>query len=303
MDYFKAIGERELLSIEKTQQLPPSIMTLSGSGLFERSRARKIQAVMCYLDLLQNLLPQDSTLLRPCFAHPDFHSENIFVNPDDPTVVTAVLDWSGAEIAPLLVQTSQPQIIDYEGPEPEGLQRPTKPSSFAEMSEEERRRARLLHLEQNVVALYRRQIHKQDPNIWECIVYQTTPQFLLLTIARNIFREGEGPYLAQILQLLGSRSDIVALGEPVDSASQDRLAALLNDRQGLQKYVTAAEESADVMEMVDEAIGAPQARLVAPDRYDEVKRALGQLKKEIIAKYARTEEDKIAWEKAWPFDD
>lgn len=42
---------------------------------------------------------------------------------------------------------------------------------------------------------------------------------------------------------------------------------------------------------------------MAPDRYDEVKRALGQVKKEIIAKYARTEEDRIAWEKAWPFDD
>lgn len=246
MDYFKAIGERELLSIEKPQQLPPSIMTLSGPGLLARSRARKTQAVMCYLDLLHNLLPQDSTLLMPCFAHPDFHSENIFVNPDDPTEMTAILDWSGAEIAPLLVQTRQPQIIDYDGPELQGLERPTKPSNFAEMAEDEQRCARILHLEQNVVALYRRLIHKQDPNIWKSMEYQPTPEFLLLTIARNLFREGEGPYLARIFQLLETQPDIVALGEPVDSASQDRLAALLNDKQVLQEYVTAAEESEDV---------------------------------------------------------
>lgn len=65
----------------------------------------------------------------------------------------------------------------------------------------------------------------------------------------------------------------------------------------------AVAESEDVMEMVDEAIGASETRVVAHDRYDDVKRALGQAKKEIVAKYARTEEDKIAREKAWPFDD
>jgi aminoglycoside phosphotransferase (APT) family kinase protein len=81
---------------------------------------KKEQAVMCYLDILNSLLPQDPNLLRPTLSHPDFHNENIFVNPENPSEITAILDWSSAEIAPLLVQAQPLRMIDYEGPQLEG---------------------------------------------------------------------------------------------------------------------------------------------------------------------------------------
>jgi Ser/Thr protein kinase RdoA (MazF antagonist) len=97
-----------------------SLLTLCGPGLHTPSRLKKEQAVMCYLDILNSLLPQDPNLLRPTLSHPDFHNENIFVNPENPSEITAILDWSSAEIAPLLVQAQPLRMIDYEGPQLEG---------------------------------------------------------------------------------------------------------------------------------------------------------------------------------------
>lgn len=128
--YFQAIGARELLCIQELKEITRSVLTLCGPGLHTPSRPKKEQAVMCYLDILHSLLPQDPTLLRPSLAHPDFHTENIFVNPDDPSEITAILDWSSADIAPLLVQVKPLVIIDYEGPQLNGLERPKLPADL-----------------------------------------------------------------------------------------------------------------------------------------------------------------------------
>ena len=92
---------------------------------------------MCYFDILTNLLPGDQRLLRPSIAHPDFHTENIFVNPENPSEITAILDWSSAEIAPLVVQAKPLEMIEYEGPQVEGLERPKLPADLAAMPDAE----------------------------------------------------------------------------------------------------------------------------------------------------------------------
>lgn len=154
-EYFQAITKRELLCIRQVDKLPRSILTLCGPGLHKSSRTRKEQAVMCYFDILTNLLPQDPTLLRPSLTHPDFHMENIFVNPDNPSEITAILDWSSTEIAPLVIQAKPLEMIEYEGPQLEGLERPKLPADLTARPDEEQSWARILYLQQSLVALYR----------------------------------------------------------------------------------------------------------------------------------------------------
>lgn len=78
-------------------------------------------------------------MLRPSIAHPDIHRENIFVNPDNPSEITAILDWSSAEITPLVVQARPLETIDYEGPRLEGVERPKLPADLAVRPNEEHR--------------------------------------------------------------------------------------------------------------------------------------------------------------------
>jgi hypothetical protein len=260
---------------------------------------------MCYLGILGNLLPQDPTLLRPTLAHPDFHTANICVDLDNPSEVTSILDWSSTEIAPLLVQARPLRMIDHEGPQLQGLERPKLPGDLAMRSDEERHLLRIIHLQQTLVALYRTLIHKRSPDLWACFEYQDTPQFELLTVARRLLHEGEAPYLASVLELLEAGSSIVTPSAASDGVSQARRAALLTHKCSIMKYADAALAGSDVMEQIQQTLGDlfPEQGVVRHDQYDETKRALGQIKKKVIEEFARSEEDKVAWHHSWPSDD
>jgi hypothetical protein len=231
--------------------------------------------------------------------------ENIFVDPEDPSKITATLDWSSTEIAPLIVRTQPLEMIEYEGPQLQGLERPTLPADLAAQSDAEQRQARKLYLEQSLVALYRTLIHKRSPEIWKCFEYQETSECELLTIARRLLHEGEAPYLARIIELVESGSEIVALSDPTDEASRARRAALMADKDSVWQYWEAAQAGMEVMGRIRQTMGDlfPEQGVVRHDQYDEAKRALGQIKEKVIEQYTRSEEDRVAWQRSWPFDD
>jgi aminoglycoside phosphotransferase (APT) family kinase protein len=99
-------------------------------------------------------MPNDSGLLRPYLWHSDLHDENIFVDPDDPTEVTAIIDWQSIEIAPLFAQVGKPPFIALKSPQATGLERPQLPSDFESLSKNERHRAQDPWLKQSLVVLY-----------------------------------------------------------------------------------------------------------------------------------------------------
>jgi hypothetical protein len=47
------------------------------------------------------------------FLIPDLHAPNIFVNNNNSTSVTAIIDWQGAAVRPLF-ETATPQFIDVD---------------------------------------------------------------------------------------------------------------------------------------------------------------------------------------------
>lgn len=55
---------------------------------------------------------------KPVLFHPDFHARNIFVDPDDPTRITSVIDWQATAIEPAFVYNGEiPSFKVYLGPE------------------------------------------------------------------------------------------------------------------------------------------------------------------------------------------
>lgn len=72
-----------------------------------------------------------------------------------------------------------------------------------------------------------------------------------------------------------------------------------------EQHREAAQAGADAMGRIQQTLGDlfPEQGVMRHDQYDEAKRALGQIKEKVNEEFARSEEDRIAWHKSWPFDD
>ena len=60
----------------------------------------------------------------------------------------------------------------------------------------------------------------------------------------------------------------------------------------------------ELMQTLRQSLGElwPEKGVVRPDQYDQVKRLLRQAKIEIIDQLAHSGEERVAWEKSWPYD-
>ncbi|EPE24799.1 Protein kinase-like (PK-like) [Glarea lozoyensis ATCC 20868] len=147
-DYHLAIGRREIASVKQLPQLPKSPITLCGPGTYQPTKDRKLKALECYLQLIKHLLSQDQSIGTSHLWHGDLHVANVFVNPSKPTEIVGIIDWQSTELAPLYFHTRQPQFLDFEGPQVEGLERPRLPKDIESMEEREQKRRRNLHMDQ-----------------------------------------------------------------------------------------------------------------------------------------------------------
>ena len=107
-----------------------------------------------------------------------------------------------------------------------------------------------------------------------------------------------------ILDFLESHEGILA-DDAFDAASRKRLWTLIRDRDVIQEDAEDAERAVELMEEIQRATGElyPLHGQVSHGRYDETKEALREIKEQMISRVAQTEQDRIAWQRAWPFDD
>ncbi|PPJ50761.1 hypothetical protein CBER1_07477 [Cercospora berteroae] len=144
LDYLTAVGKRERRCIRKMPILPKSPITLCGPNLHQPKIATKLKAVDCYSELLGVVPPSDPVLNRPCIWHSDLHVENVFVDPEDPTHITSIIDWQSSEVAPLFIHARQPYLMDFDCDDTLSLERPRKPDNHTELSPAETSSSRKL---------------------------------------------------------------------------------------------------------------------------------------------------------------
>lgn len=295
-DYLEAVGRREMACVKDLPRLPSSPITLCGPGTYQPTRDKKLRALEYYLRICKHLAPSDPTVRKPSAWHGDLHSENIFVDPADPTKVTCIIDWQSTEVAPLFVQARQPYFLDHDGPQATGLNRPSLPPTFSEMSPDEQGAANRLLLDQSLCVAYKRWIQAKIPHLWKCFEFQETPAFELLLLARALLVDGEALYTARIIEHLQDKNGILeASGLSVPEHVKAEVAV---DSQG-------ALCGMEAMAQIQGAMGDlfPERGCVRPEQYDEAKEALHQLKEQIIDKFASTDAERVAWQECWPFDD
>lgn len=286
--------------VKNIPRLPKSQIALYGPGTYQPTREKKLRAIESYLSLIQYICPADRSIASACLWHSDLHAENIFVNPDSPTTIVGIIDWQSTEIAPLFYHARQPYLLDYDGPQLHGLERPQLPDNFSTLSGEMQNETNALYSKQALAALYRTYVHKYNRCLYNALEYQETKSFDLLLLGRNLLIDGEATYLAQIAELETVWGDLPDVG-----ASQCPFHFSDVEKQTIEKEVRGSLLGMQAMQSIRESLGDlfPEQGIVRPDQYDEAKNALGQAKEFIIQEFARNEEEKKLWGEDWPFDD
>lgn len=264
-----------------------------------------MRAAESYLDVLPHLIPDDTAPLQPCLGHPALHDENIFVNPEDPTEVTAIIDWQATEILPLCEQALKPPFINHKGPQAIGLSRPCLPSNFKELPEPERLKTQDLFIRQTLVVLWNTLISLRNPEMWRAIEFQGTLEYKIMGMLGIILVEGEATLLRAILEFLDTHPEIFNTADGVHDPARQRLLSLIRDRETIKNDSQDAQVAVQAMTAVREAMGGlfPDHGQVHHDNYDEIKEMLRDMKEQVIDQCAETEQDRIAWQESWPFDD
>lgn len=302
-DYKTAIGHREITCVRSLSQLPKSPLTLCGPGTYRPSREKKIAALENYLKLVKYLLPTDDSITGSSLWHSDLHRENIYVNPDKPGEIVGVIDWQSTDLLPLFDHARQPYILDYDGPQVTGLERPALPENFQELTSEEQRRAQSLYLQMSLLALYKKLTHDRNERLYGAMEFRETLSFELLLLTQNLLIDGEAHYQARIANLEHVWADLPGVrahGNPPFPChfSSDELTAIYDDEAGTIRGM-------EYMELVKQTLGDlwPEKGIVRHDQYNESKEALRQAKLQLFDQLGLNEQERIDWDLAWPFDD
>jgi hypothetical protein len=300
--YLSAIGDRERTCIKRIARLPKSPIMLCGPGTYQPTREKKLKALQYYSSLIRYLLPTDESILTPSLWHSDLHTGNIFVNPNNYTEVVGIIDWQATELAPLFSQIRQPYFLDHDGPTVRGLERPRRPDNFAELDPADQEEANALYVKRSLCSAYRYLLNQKYPRLYRALSFQETPNFGLLLVPRNMLVDGEATFLAQVVDLQKTWDELPGMlaagGPPFPFCFSDA------EKAQIESDVEGTLRGMQTMNAVQETLGDlfPELGAVRPERYDETKDALQQVKPQVIDEFAKTEQEKEAWEKAWPFD-
>lgn len=291
---------------EKTavQNLKPPKQTalFCGPALYQPDIEKKLGALAWYQQLVNTnaLIPKDSAIMSPYLWHNDLHSDNIFVDPDNPDKITGIIDRQSCHISPLFNHNPDPAFLNWDnGLEPETLELAPKPK-LSELSPEERATAMREYTTQNIFIAWRKLMHAKNPELYRVIEFRKTPAYGLIFLAHRIFEYGEAHFQSLVVDLKDSWKDLPAVPSDVPfpfDLSDAHIERIKLDCDG-------AIAGSELVAEVQEALGDlwPDKGFIEHERYDECKAALDKVKSQILDELAETEEEKDEYRRHWPFD-
>ncbi|OAL74724.1 hypothetical protein A7D00_0318 [Trichophyton violaceum] len=217
-DYIAANVKRERVSITSLGASPRLQGIFNGPGLYHLSKTAKLRALDLYLSISKYILPKNKETHKGVLWHPDLHTNNIFVDPQNPTKITCLIDWQAAHIAPLFLQARRPAFLDFDGPIPERLKFPSLPENFDNLQPEEKLNAKKLRDEQALYVLYEIELLRQCRAAGSALHGRDTLVSRLTGLAGSLFTDGEPVVLGYLMQAVDRWGEIVgrdATGDPV----------------------------------------------------------------------------------------
>ncbi|KAF1934824.1 kinase subdomain-containing protein [Clathrospora elynae] len=287
-EYVYSRAARELACIDKFSSYPAQQGLFSGPNQYHPTRALKVAVLRHYLKIATQILPNDVNLSKPTMWHSDLHSDNIFVDPSQPTRILNIIDWQAVNVSPLFLQARHPLLIEFEGPIQEGLKPITLPDGFDDMSEEAQHQAKNLRAAQSLYKLYEILMLRQCPEIAHALHFRETLHGQVTGLASSISSDGEPILQGMLIRPQDERATCVGSSIPCP------LSFTSEDRTQQQYLETSWSEGVELMHEILTEIGAYQGwdGWVNHDNYPN-----------FLNRYAKTEEERSQWIQAWPFEE
>ena len=232
--------------------------------------------------------------------HSDLHTDNIFVDPNDPVKIVGIIDWQSVHLSPLFLQARIPALLNFDGPLPESFDIKL-PEDFDSLGPEEQEKPKRLR---SMQSLYK---------LWEAACFKTNHEVYSATQVRKTL-------VAQITGLIGS---VFSDGEPYIQglliSVQDNWEQLVKDTEYEQtpcplSYSAEAREmnrielgrwnhSVELMDHFIQEIGAYGGwdGWVSAADYEVMRSRLRSARDQFIERELRSEEERDRWHHAFPF--
>lgn len=280
----------------------------NGPGGYRPTKSAKLAVIQDFLCLLPHILPKQEFLNQSIIWRNNFSNNNIFVDRDDPSKITSIIDWQGVPVSPMFFNVGQPDMIDHEWPKPERLTTPQMADDIDNLSPEEQKAVKERYEAEMLWFFYHGFMSGQDNELLHAFRYQgqTIPGDILRKI-RLVFNDMEPSIAARFAQvtsddmwkqLVGEDED----GEPRQSCPVSYSQRELKDiEQDLEKWLRDGERKASILDDVGMYIGIHGE--IKWGEYHEVKGRLEAAKERFLDRESKTAKDRRQWEKVWPFQD
>ncbi|KAJ5958882.1 phosphotransferase enzyme family protein [Penicillium vulpinum] len=306
-EFMAAIARREIATAKaglRYRLMPEGLFY--GPRQYQLSLSKKLSGLENYLKVAPHTFPENTATHVSVLWHGDLHSQNIFVNPQDPSHIVGIIDWQSVSGCPLFMQVGRPVFLDYDGPVPKDLMKVPLPQNFNFMGPDEQQKAKALHRAQTLHNIYLVRCLQANETIFQAIQGHNTLRHQVSVVAGLVLMDYE-PLLNSLLRDVEKEwAHIVGVG---GDGSSPRTPFPL---QLSEKEIRQQEEDGELWAQGVELMNAFVANTgcfkhwdgrVSNGDYDQSKKELDKGVRRFLDREARNDEERREWLKALPFMD
>lgn len=305
-EFMTGIARREIATAKAGLRYP-----LMPEGLFygprqyQPSLSKKLSALEKYLKVAPHVLPENKATHASVLWHGDLHSQNIFVDPGNPSRIMGIIDWQSVSACPLFMQVGRPAFLDYNGPVPEDLGKVPLPPNFDCMDPDEQRKAKALHRAQTLHNLYLVRCLQVNETVFQAMQGQTTLRHQVSVVPGLVLMDYE-PLLNSLLRDV--EKEWAHIGVEGDGSSPRTPFPLQFSDTEIQQQELDGELWAHGVELMnafadDTGCFKHWDGRVSDVDYEKSRRELDEGIRRFLEREARNNEERREWLKALPFVD
>lgn len=303
------IVQREAACLKKFRTFPQDCQQgiFGGPGGYSPTHEAKLSVLQDFLEINRYIILQAKDLSAGVIWHNDLHADNIFVDVNNPSQITSIIDWQAVPIYPMFLAAHHPSLVDYDGPKLDGFVQPRLPENFDALDPEARRTAKDLFTAQSFWLSYEIEVQKAMPELLHAFRHKDTLPGQILGMIGSIYDDGE-PYVQRLLADICEESawkQVVGMDEsgyprapcPLKYSKEE----ILDQKEEHSKWQKDVERKARVIDDIGVYPGWNGA--VSPHEYDEIFRKLVSAKESFLLRESANEQERELWENLWPFRD
>ncbi|KAK4496445.1 hypothetical protein PRZ48_012425 [Zasmidium cellare] len=244
-----------------------------------------ISSLQTFLQVSQDLVPQETWLHKPVLRHPDLNLNNILI--DENHKVVSIIDWQHASVLPLFLNCGVPKAFMTYDP----LRHISEDS---ERASEPRRQ----HEDESVCDTYLCKAEAKLKSHYDALNYELKHR------VQAIWEDSKAPWEGNSIPL---QAGLISLAErwPEIATTKTSACPIRFSQKETEAIIERKAQQVDLdtqMNLIRAEIGIASDGWVSHERYDQAVARAAEIKEEALG---RTEDDleREMTEKHWPFDD